>query len=272
MGLKFWRPVLVLFTFSFLIFSGCSSNKKCSADSHCKDGYYCGTDSKCVEFLSDDYTIAFEDLQDGQELSSGDDKDTSKEGIQVDVVLSLDTQTLHDGMEVALRISGSDSAEYKGVFIKKRSLFSNVTIPFGSAELEAYLVQNPEVKTKITINSKKVDIIPSYMKNGKGGTAALLDKATVFDTDDYDASTVNGIQLYLTSKTEGIPEGGKVSIFVPEVQDNELAEGTVDAQGNVDFGEVTIPIVKTVRMSFVNGSFSKSVEFTLETKSIAVFW
>lgn len=265
-GLKFWRSIFALLAFSVFLFSGCSSNKKCSVDSHCKDGYYCSDNNKCVEFLNDDYTIVFEGLEDGQTLSSGEDKDASKDGIQIDVALALTTDTLHDGMEVALRRTGSESAEYKGVFIKKRSVFSNVTIPVGSVKLEAYLVQNPEVKTEINLNSIKVDITPSYLKNGKGGVVTLLSGATVVDADDFDSATVNGIQLYLAADTEGIPEGEKVVILVPEIQDEALAEGTVDAQGKVDFKEVTIPIVKTVRMSFVNGSFKKSVEFTIDTK------
>ena len=265
LGMRSLRLLLTLLAFSFLMFSGCSKSNECSVDSHCKDGSYCGSDGKCVEFLSDDYTIAFKELKDGQELNSADDKDVSVDGVQIDVALELATETLRDGLEVTLRVTGSQAKEYKGVFIKKNSVFSNVTVPFGNVKLEAYLVQNPDVKVEINLNVKKIDIEVSYLKDGKGGTSADLDGATVVDEDDYDSATVNGIQLYLSAQTEGLEEGADVVILIPEIRDEALAEGTVDAQGKVDFGEVTIPIVKTIRMSLISGSFRKSAEFTLDT-------
>lgn len=264
--LKTLRYFFTAVMFSMLMLSGCTSGDKCSADSQCKGGYYCGSGEKCVEFLSDDYTIVFQDLVDGQNVDSGDDKDTSNPGIQIDVALKLDTKVLPDNMDVTLRVTGSRSVDYKGSFKKNRAVFSDVTVPYGSAKLDAFLVQNPDVKTRVNLSVKQVDIVPSYLKGGKTGTLALLDGAAVVDADDYDSATVNGIQLYLVAQTEGIAEGETVVIFVPEVQDEVFAEGTVDAEGKVDFKEVTIPILKTIRMSFVNGNYKKSVEFTLETK------
>ena len=262
---KIWRLLFALLVFTVFISAGCSSDKKCSSDSQCKDGSYCDENKKCVEFQTDDYSIVFENLKDGQELSSSDDDDTSKEGVQIDIALKLDTETLHDSMAVALNITGYEQS-YEGVFINNRAVFSGVTIPFGSIKLNAFLVQNPDVKTTVGLNVKEIDIVPSYLKNGKDGTVTLLNGATVVDADDYDSETVNGIQLYLTAETEGIAEGETVVILIPEIQDEALAEGTVDAEGKVDFNDITIPIVKTIRMSLVNGDYKKSVEFTLDTE------
>lgn len=254
--------------------TGCSGKKTCSADTQCKDGAYCN-DGKCAEFKDDDYKIVFESPSDKATITSAQDLDLSVEGIQVNVSIAMEDAKsyIKDGMAVALVVkSGKNVVTFSGKFVKNKASFLQVTLPEGEVTLSAYLEQNSAIKTTITVNSAKMDMTMYYLKGGAKGTKTLLESSVITDEDDSDGNLENGIQLDLVAETSGMTTGDAVSLFFPQIsQDDKAGEGNIDDKGAVVFENITVPVLANVTMTVVSGEYSKNVEFEVSSKVFCGF-
>lgn len=265
--------VFAFFVVFATVFSGCSGKKTCSADTQCKEGSYC-SDGKCTEFKDDDYKIVFESPVDGAVITSADDNDLNVFGIQIDVSIAIEDAKSYigDGKAVVLDIKkGNAVTSFTGKLLKNKAVFKSVTMPDGEVTLSAYLQQNPALKTTISVNALKMDITMFYLKGGSQGTKTALAGAVITDEDDSDGTLANGIQLAMYAETSGIDENGTIALSFPESTDIEGSTGTVDAEGGAVFENVTVPILKTVRMSMTSGSYVRNVEFEVDSKTFCGF-
>ncbi|HNW82937.1 MAG TPA: Ig-like domain repeat protein, partial [bacterium] len=252
-----------------LIFAGCSSKKTCSADTQCNEGSFCGNNSECINFKTDDYTIAFENLNDGQLVTTADDVDRSKDGIQIDIPVKINDsgKIINDGTSIILSVTakGEVPVLYFGSIIKDRTLFSLVKIPFGEVKVAAYLAQNPAKTTEVTLNSKNISIDLYYLKTGNSEFRTLLDNAIIVDEDDFDKITSNGIQLSISASSTGLEQGDAIKIFIPEYKEEVIAEAVVDEKGNAEFNVVDIPAFANIRMSVSSGKYSRNIDFSVDS-------
>lgn len=270
----FNRPVAVKTAINALLLlvflSGCSVKKSCSADSQCDEGSFCSDSGKCVEFKQDDYSLDFTGLTDGQTVTTAEDTDRSKEGIQINITVTAadSAGVIKDGTSMMLSVAGEGKSPviYFGSTVKDKVIFSLVTIPFGEVTISSHVVRNPSIKASIKLNSKNIDIELFYLKNGNSALKTVLQNATVNDDDDFDKITSNGLQISMSASTTGLKKGDTVRIFMPEIQEELITEAVVDDNGEAGFGLVNIPIVSTIRMSVVSGNYSESIEFSVDSE------
>ena len=267
-----------LFLSAMLIASvlwSCSSKETCSADIECKEGFYCGDDRKCTQFESDDYQIIFENLTDGMTVTTIDDVDRSTDDIKINIVVLLKETKDHlrENMDATLSVKSKTgkTTVLNGKFIKNRAVFKSVNLPEGEVTVESWVSRNPALKTKVEINVRKMGIEVFYLKGGEGGTATVLEGATIYDDDNYDIESDDGISIYLTGETFGMEKGDAVEIIIPELKETPVAESIVGEDGSLIFGPVEIPVWKNVRMSLVSGDYSKSISFSVESSKYCGF-
>jgi hypothetical protein len=267
--LKTVNLVFLIFLIVTSVFAGCSSKEKCSADLECKDGYYCGDNRKCTEFKDEDYTISFEDLEDGSTITTADDIDRSTGDIEISVTVLVKDSKPHvgDDTEVTLSVKNKvgNITTYTGKIADGKVTFGNVLMPEGQTTVESWLTQNSSVKAiaKVTVRKMNVDLF--YMKGGAGGDMLSLDGAEVDDDDRYDKDLDDKFTIYITGDADGLEQGENVKLMISELQDKPVAEAEVDKDGKVNFSAVEIPVWKNVRMTIVSGEYSKSISFSVDS-------
>ena len=141
------RFVSVLSVF-LLLFSiaACSggSGKKCADDKECGYGSYCSSvKEKCTEFAEGDYKIEITSLEDGARVCGK---------VEVAVALAEVSEKLHDGMEVALTVAKDrDMQTLTAAFSENAVSFELDFAEKGEYRLAAFLIQNPNMKSEITV-------------------------------------------------------------------------------------------------------------------------
>ncbi|MFO7735335.1 MAG: hypothetical protein R6W70_03855, partial [bacterium] len=261
---KNFRYALKVIFVIFLFFSihSCKTKDECSVHDDCKEGHYC-SEGSCEEIPGEKYKISFPGYESENYITAADDADDEKTGVQVNIPVRLEAENElpSDGLAVVLKVSaGDDIASYEGSIVEDTVWFRKITLSSDTENtISAELVKKPSVSAEMTVEVLPVSVDVYYHKGAKASGKTPLKGATVTDEDDGKPSET-GLNITLEAETEGIATGEEVFLYIDSFDSEAVGTAAVDAEGDVSFGDVEIPVQHTITMRVVSKYDSGSTE------------
>ncbi|HOW52002.1 MAG TPA: Ig-like domain-containing protein [bacterium] len=276
--------LLIWVVFLSLVAGACSSKEQCSADSDCKAGYACGDDQKCHQI---EVKLLFQDITDGQIVTTADDVDKSDDLIQINITVAAQTTAgaIKDGTSLTLEVKSaaeqtdtdavSGSAQptvknYAGTLVNGTARFLSIPFEAGTHTVTAYITLSPAIKVTATLTVSYDEIETLVMRYYKAGTVpTILEGADLDDNDDLKKDT-DLFQVKMEAVTTGYPDGQKVDLFIEALSNTPVGSANIQ-NGVATFPEITVPIAANIVMKVKTGTYEDTLSFSAASEQSCGF-